>query len=66
MAGTDPNAPFRRIEELEQGDGVLGECLEQADEEIGRLRRENEQLRGESQPSGRDAQTRLRAENRRP
>ena len=66
MAGTDSNAPFRRIEELEQGNGVLDERLEQADEEIDRQRRENEQLRGESQTSGRDAQARLRAENRRP
>jgi FtsZ-binding cell division protein ZapB len=65
MAGTDSNAPFR-IEELEQENGVLGERLEQADEEIGRLRRENKQLRGESQTSGRDAQARLRSENRRP
>jgi len=66
MAGTDSNAPFRRIEGLEQENGVLGERLEKADEEIGRLRREHEQLRGESQTSGRDAQARLRAENRRP
>ena len=53
MAGTDSGKPFQRIEELEQENEVLRERLEQAEEDIGRLRRENEQLRKELKAAGR-------------
>src|ERR1019366_8084428 len=53
MAGTDPGAPFQRIEELEQENEVLRERLEQAEDDIERLRRENEQLRRELKAAGR-------------
>ena len=53
MAGTDSGAPFQRIEELEQENGVLRERLEQAEEDNDRLRRENEQLRRELKAAGR-------------
>ena len=55
MAETNSGAPFQRIEELEIENGVLRERLEQADEEIDRLRRENEQLRKELKAAGRGA-----------
>jgi len=53
MADTDSGAPFQRIEELEQENEVLRERLEQAEEDIGGLRRENEQLRKELKAAGR-------------
>jgi transposase len=53
MADTDSGAPFQRIEELEQENGVLRERLEQAEEDRERLRRENEQLRRELKAAGR-------------
>ena len=43
MAGTESGAPFQRIEELEQENEVLRERLEQVEEDIERLRRENEE-----------------------
>lgn len=53
MAGTDPGAPFQRIEDLEQENEVLRERLEQAEKDNERLRRENEQLRQELKAAGR-------------
>jgi hypothetical protein len=53
MAGRDPNAPLRRLEELEQENESLRERLEQAEEEIERLRRDNQQLREELRAAGR-------------
>lgn len=53
MAGTDSNAPFQRVEELEQENEALRERLSQAEEEIDGLRRENEQLRRELKAAGR-------------
>jgi hypothetical protein len=53
MADTDSDAPFQRIEELEQENEVLRERLEEAEEDIDRLRRENEQLRKELKAAGR-------------
>ena len=53
MAGTNSDAPFQRIEELEKEVEVLRERLEQADEEIDLLRREIEQLRKELKAAGR-------------
>ena len=53
MAGTDSDASFQRIEELEQENEVLRERLEEAEEDIDRLRRENEQLRKELKAAGR-------------
>jgi hypothetical protein len=61
MAGTDSDAPFRRIEELEQENEDLRELLEQADEEIDRLRRDNEQLRKELKAAGRGSKGGRRA-----
>ena len=55
MAGTDSDAPFQRIEELEKENEVLRERLEQADDENERLRRENDQLRKELKAAGRGA-----------
>src|SRR2546425_12734468 len=53
MADTHSDAPFQRIEELEQENEVLRERLEQAEEEVEGLRRENEQLRKELKAAGR-------------
>jgi transposase len=53
MAGTDSRAPSQRIGELEQENEGLRERLKEADEDIERLRRENEQLRKELQAAGR-------------
>jgi transposase len=53
MAGTDSGAPFQRIEELEQENQVLRERLEEAEEDVDRLRRENEQLLRELKAAGR-------------
>ena len=53
MAGTDSGAPFQRIEELEQENEVLRKRLEQAEEDLERQRRENEQLRKELRAAGR-------------
>ena len=53
MAGTDSDAPFQRIQELEEENQVLRERLEQADEDNDRLRRENERLRRELKAAGR-------------
>src|SRR5947209_14259632 len=53
MADTHSDAPFQRIEELEQENEVLRERLEQAEEEVEGLRRENAQLRQELKAAGR-------------
>jgi hypothetical protein len=53
MAGTDSGAPFPRIAELQQENEVLRDRLRQAEEDIDRLRRENEQLRKELKAAGR-------------
>ena len=53
MAGIDSDAPFRRIEELEQENEVLRDRLEEAEEDNERLRRENEELRKELKAAGR-------------
>src|ERR1039457_6159054 len=53
MAGTDSGAPFPRIEELEQENEGLRERLEKAEEDIERLRGENEQRRKQLKAAGR-------------
>jgi transposase len=55
MAGTESDAPFRRIEELEQENEGLRDRVEQAEKENERLRRENEQLRRELKAAGRES-----------
>ena len=55
MAGKEAGAPFQRIEELEQENGVLRDHLERAEEDNERLRRENEQLRRELKAAGIEA-----------
>ena len=57
MAGKEAGAPFQRIEELEQENGVLRDHLERAEEDNERLRRENEQLRRELKAAGGDRST---------
>ena len=53
MAGRESDAPFERIDELEEEVEVLRDRVEQAEGEIDRLRRENEQLRRELKAAGR-------------
>src|SRR5215469_3813336 len=69
MAGTDSDAPFQRIQELEEENQVLRERLEQADEDNDRLRREIERLRRELKAAGRGESCRkrkLKADPQRP
>jgi hypothetical protein len=58
MAGIDSDAPFQRIEELEQENEVLRDRLEEAEEDNERLRRENEELRKELKAAGRGTRRR--------
>jgi hypothetical protein len=60
MADTEPGEPFRRIEELEEENGVLRERLEQTEEDKERLRRENKQPRRELKGSARGSEHRRR------
>src|ERR1039457_1197951 len=69
MAGTDPGAPFQRIEELKQENEVLRDRLQQAEEDLDRLRREHEQLRKELKAAGRGSRPgkrKQKADPRRP
>src|SRR5215469_9098646 len=66
MAGTDSDAPFQRIQELEEEIQVLRERLEQADEDNDRLRREIERLRRELKAAGRGESCRKRKRKRIP
>jgi hypothetical protein len=55
MAGKESDAPFQRIEELQQENEVLRDRVERAEGENERLRRENEQLRRELKAAGRES-----------